>query len=249
MKNIDKRQARLNGLRDGIPIGLGYFAVSFSLGIIARKAGLNPIEGFINSVLSRASAGEYAGLTMILTHATIIETFLVSLITNARYMLMTTALSQRFADDESLIHRILVAFCVTDEIFGATIARPGNIIPAYTYGLTWVAAPMWGLGTACGIIAGSVMPARAVSALSVALYGMFIAIIVPPARRERAVLICVIVSFLLSYLCSDICFVSIPFVNGISSGTRTIILTLVISAAAALLAPVKPEEEGQGDKA
>lgn len=238
---MNKKQAFFNGLRDGIPIGLGYYAVAFSLGIIARKAGLNAVEGFFNSILSRASAGEYAGLTMILTHATVVETFLVSFITNARYMLMTTALSQRFSPDTSVFKRIAVAFCMTDEIFGATIARPGYVIPQYTYGLTAIAGPLWGLGTASGIIAGGIMPARAVSALSVALYGMFIAIIIPPARRERPVLICVIVSFLLSYLCSDSCALPIPYVHEISAGTRTIILTVLISAVAALVAPVKEE--------
>ncbi len=237
---MDKKQAFLNGLKDGIPIGLGYFAVAFSLGIIARKAGLNPVEGFINSILARASAGEYAGLTMILVHATALETFLVSLITNARYMLMTTALSQRFSDKTPLIQRILVAFCMTDEIFGATIARPGFVMPTYTYGLTCIAGPLWGLGTASGIIAGSILPGRAVSALSVALYGMFIAIIVPPSKHSGAVLLSVVASFILSYLCSPISIFKeqLSFINSISEGTRTIILTVVISAAAALLAPV-----------
>lgn len=241
---MNKKQTFLNGLRDGIPIGLGYYAVAFSLGIIARKAGLNAVEGFFNSILARASAGEYAGLTMIITHATVVETFLVSFITNARYMLMTTALSQRFSPDTSVLKRMAVAFCMTDEIFGATIARPGYVIPQYTYGLSAIAAPLWGLGTASGIIAGGIMPARAVSALSVALYGMFIAIIIPPAKRERPVLICVIVSFLLSYLCSDSCVLPIPYVHNISAGTRTIILTVLISTVAALVVPVKEEDTG-----
>ena len=236
----------MNGLRDGVPIGLGYYAVAFSLGIIARKAGLNAVEGFFNSLLSRASAGEYAGLSMIIAHAAFIETFLVSFITNARYMLMTTALSQRFSPKTPMLHRIGVAFCITDEIFGATIARPGSIIPEYTYGLSCIAAPLWGLGTASGIIAGGIMPARAVSALSVALYGMFIAIIVPPSKRSRPVLISVIASFLLSYLCSDISVVKIPYVSGISAGTRTIILTVLISSVAAIVRPVHDEPEEGG---
>lgn len=240
---MNRKQAFLNGLRDGLPIGTGYFAVSFSLGIIAKKVGLTPIEGFLTSVLARASAGEYAGYSMILAHATLVETILVCIITNARYMLMTTALSQRFSDSTPLFHRVFVAFQATDEIFGATIARPGPIVPQYTYGLTAIAAPMWGLGTALGIIAGGVMPARAVSALSVALYGMFIAIIVPPSKHDRTVFLSVAAGFLLSYLLSDISPLTIPFISDLSAGTKTIILTVVISSAAAIIHPVPDNEQ------
>ena len=249
----DTGQAYKNGLRDGIPIGLGYFAVSFSLGIMARDAGITPVEGFITSVMALASAGEYAGFSMILYQATFVETLLVAVITNARYMLMTTALSQRFSADTPMGHRIGVAFFTTDEIFGANIGRQGDLIPQYTYGLASVAAPLWGLGTALGIIAGNALPVRIVSALSVALYGMFIAIIVPPCKKNRAVLCCVAVSFLLSYLLSSESFlVKIPafsFIGEISSGTRIILLTVVISAAAAIIKPVKDVESGEASAA
>ena len=236
----DKKQAYLNGLRDGIPIGLGYFAVSFSLGIIAKKAGLTAMDGFFASFFSAASAGEYAVFSSMVAHATYLEVILISLITNARYMLMTTAISQRFSDKTSMFHRILVAFYTTDEIFGAMISRPGSIIPQYSYGIVTVAATLWGLGTSLGIIAGNILPMRAVSALSVALYGMFLAIIIPPAKKERAVFLAVAVSFLLSYLCSVL-----PYIKELSAGNRTIILTVVIASAAALLAP---HEENEGSE-
>ena len=242
--NPDRKQAFLNGMKVGVPIGLGYFAVSFSLGIMARNAGITPVEGFITSVLALASAGEYAGFSMILYQASFVETVLVALITNARYMLMTTALSQRFSQDTSLGHRIAVAQFTTDEIFGANISRPGDLVPQYTYGMAAVAAPLWGLGTSLGIIAGNGLPVRVVSALSVALYGMFIAIIVPPCKSSRTVLAAVAVSFLLSYLCCPGSIISelIPAITSISSGTRIFILTVVISAVAALVRPVESQK-------
>jgi predicted branched-subunit amino acid permease len=129
----------------------------------------------------------------------------------------------------------MVGCCVTDEIFGISIAYPGYLNPYYPFGATTVAAPMWACGTMLGIIAGSVLPARAVSALSVALYGMFLAIIIPPSKKDKAVGVAVIVSFLLSYLCRNLEFFT-RF--NLSSGTVTIILTLIISSAAAIIRPV-----------
>lgn len=226
----------LKGMRDGFPIGLGYFAVSFSLGIMARKGGLTPLMGFFSSLFTRASAGEYAVYSVIAIGGTYLETFVISLIANARYLLMNTALSQKFDEKTGLLTRLLVGCCCTDEIFGISIAWPGKLKPAYTYAATIVAGPMWALGTALGIVAGNMMPARAVSALSVALYGMFLAIIIPPSKKDRAVAIAVAVSFALSFLCTKL-----PVIGSISSGTRTIILTVIISLAAALLKPIEEE--------
>ena len=233
------------GIRDGIPIGAGYFVVAFSLGIVARNAGLTPWEGFVASFLNNASAGEYAGFTLMAANTSYLELAIVTLIANARYLLMSTALSQRFSPKTGTLHRVLVGFDVTDELFGIAIARPGAIDPFYSYGAFIPALPGWAVGTALGIAMGNVLPARAVSALSVALYGMFIAIIIPPARRNRVVLGCVAVSFLAS-----LAFTVAPFVSDLSAGTRTIILTVVISAVAALLFPVSDEElkhEQEGD--
>ena len=224
----------LRGVRDGIPIALGYYAVAFSLGIIASNAGIGALLGFVGSFFTRASAGEYGVYTLVAASATYAEVVGMSLITNLRYLLMSTALSQKFSEGTSLAKRVLVSFCVTDEIFGISIAYPGNLEPAYTYGAALISTVFWASGTASGIIAGDVLPANVVSALSVALYGMFLAIIIPPSRKDRAVGIAVVMSFLLSGVCAVM-----PVVSDLSSGTRTILLTILISATAAICKPVK----------
>ena len=228
------------GMRDGIPIGLGYLAVSFSLGVAARSAGLTAFQGFIASLLNNASAGEYAGFTVIAANASYLEMMLMTLVANARYLLMSCALSQKFAPHTPLRHRLLVGYDVTDEIFGITISRPGILNPYYTYGAIVIAAPCWAGGTALGVTAGNLLPLRVVSALSVALFGMFLAVIIPPARKNRIVAAFVLISFLASFAAANL-----PYISRLSSGTRTIILTVVISAAAAALFPVREEEEAE----
>ena len=215
-------QALREGVRDGVPIALGYFAVAFTLGIAARSAGFSAFQAAVSSLLNHASAGEYAGFTLIAAGAAYWEVALMTLITNARYLLMSCALSQKFAPDTPLRHRFLVGYDVTDEIFGIAIARPGSLDPYYNYGAMLVAMPGWAVGTALGILAGDVLPLRVVSALSVALYGMFLAVIVPPARKNKVVA---------------------GVVAALSSGTRTILLTVAIAALAAVLFPVSAEAE------
>ena len=134
------------GFRDGIPIGLGYLAVSFSLGISAKQAGLTPLQGFVTSFLENASAGEYIAFTLIGAGATYIELCLMTIIANARYLLMSCALAQRFAPGTPFWHRLLIGYDVTDELFGITIARPGSLNPCYTYGAILLAAPAWASG-------------------------------------------------------------------------------------------------------
>lgn len=229
----ENRQALAEGFRDGIPIGLGYFVVSFTLGILARHVGLTPFQGFLTSLLNNASAGEYVGFALMSTHAPYVEVALMTFIANARYLLMSTVLSQKFSPETPLYHRIFVGFDVTDEIFGITIARQGWLNPFYNYGAMLTALPGWSIGTALGIVAGNILPAAAVSALSVALYGMFIAIIIPPARKDKVVAVCVAVSFAASYLAEKFLF------GVVSAGTRTIFLTVIISGAAAILYPRK----------
>ena len=127
------RKVFCDGMRDGVPIALGYFAVSFSLGIAARKAGFTPFQGFLVSLLNNASAGEYAAFALIMANATYFEVAVITLIANARYLLMSCALAQRFAPETPFWHRLLIGYDVTDELFGITIARPGNLNPYYTY--------------------------------------------------------------------------------------------------------------------
>ena len=211
------------GFRDGIPIGLGYLAVSFSLGISAKQAGLTPLQGFVTSFLENASAGEYIAFTLIGAGATYIELCLMTIIANARYLLMSCAMSQRFSPDTPMIHRFFVG-------------RPGYLNPYYSYGAFLVALPGWSIGTAAGVIAGNLLPGDMVKALSVSLFGMFLAIIIPPARKDKVVLVLIIISFAASYLCSRL-----PVIRDISSGTRTIILTLIIAGIAAWRFPPQTE--------
>lgn len=232
-----KKKAIVQGFKDGFPIGLGYFAVSFSLGIFAKGVGCNVIQGIINSFLNHASAGEYAVYSMIGVGASYLEMAIMTLIVNARYLLMSTALSQRIHPDTPFIHRLGIGFHVTDELFAISINRPGYVNPFYCYGAFIVAVIGWCAGTATGIVAGGILPDRLVSALSVALYGMFLACIMPEARRHRIVAVLIIISFVLSYIANE----ATVFAS-ISSGTKTIILTVLIAAVAAIVFP-HPEVE------
>ena len=237
--NKSNRAVFIEGMRDGVPIGLGYLAVSFSLGIAAKNAGLTVFQSFLASMLCNASAGEYAGFTVIAASATYIEMIIITLVANARYLLMSFALSQKFNPKTGLLHRIIIGFDITDELFGISINRPGYINPVYNYGAMLTASPPWWIGSALGTLAGNLLPFRLVSAFSVALYGMFLAIIVPPTKKNKALAVFVIISFVASFAATYL-----PFVSTISEGTRTIILTVIISAVAAVLFPKK---QGEGE--
>ena len=228
----------LKGLRDGIPIMLGYFAVSIALGIAARNAGLSALQAALASLTNNASAGEYVGFTLIAAGASYTEMFVMEAIANARYLLMSTALSQRLSAAVPFVQRLLLGFMVTDEIFGVSISVEGHVRPSYPYGLFTVATFGWTLGTFLGVLLGNILPLRVVSALSVSLYGMFIAIFIPPARKDKVVAVLVVLSFLTSWAFSSLG----PFA-ALSSGLRTIILTVALSLGAALLFPVKDKEE------
>ena len=226
------------GVRDGMPIALGYFAVAFTLGIAAKNAGFSAVQAMVESLTNNASAGEYAVFSLVSAGAGYWEVAVMTLVANARYLLMSCALSQKLAPDTPLIHRMLVAYDVTDEVFGVSIAFPGRLNPWYTYGAMAAAIPGWGLGTFFGVVVGNVLPLRLVSALSVGLYGMFLAIIVPPARQNKVVLGLVLLSFAASFLASNWALLA-----GVSSGVRTIVLTVAISLGAAVLFPVKDGEQ------
>lgn len=227
---MNKRVAFKNGLVDAIPIMLGYFAVGFSLGIAAKNAGLNSLQGFFISFFCNASAGEYVAFTVIAAHATYLEMVIATLITNARYFLMSASLAQRLDPHTSLFHRLLIAYDVTDELFGIGIAKIHTYGPFYMYGAYSIALPGWAFGTMFGVIAGNTLPARIVTALGVALFGMFLAVIIPATKKDHAVKIIVIASFVISWLWDQF----LP-----SGSTKTIILTLLISTLAACLFPRK----------
>ena len=210
------------GLRDGIPIALGYLAVSFTLGIAARNLHIRALPATIMSLVNFTSAGEFAALGIISAGAPYLEMIISQAIINLRYLLMSCALSQKLAPDTSLFHRFWTGFFITDEIFGVSSGRPGYLNPFYTYGTASIAIPGWALGTCLGVILGTALPDRITRALSVALYGMFAGLVV--------------LSMLASYL-----FTMIPALSGISSGMRVIILTVLISGAAAFLFPIKED--------
>jgi len=224
------------GLKDGIPITFGYFAVSFTLGITAKNAGLTALQAMLTSFTLNASAGEFAGFTLIAAGASYLEVALMEFVANARYLLMSCALSQKLSPDTPLLHRLLIGYDVTDEIFGISIAVPGKLNPYYTFGAILIAIPGWSIGTYLGVVMGNILPANIVSALSVGLYGMFIAIIIPPARKSKIIAGIVAVSMTASFA-----FTKLPYISSISSGMRTILLTVVISALAALLFPIKED--------
>ena len=170
----NKRTCFRRGVRDGMPIALGYFAVAFTLGVAAKNAGFSAVQAMVESFTNNASAGEYAVFSLVSSGAGYWEVAVMTLVANARYLLMSCALSQKLAPETSLLHRMILAFDVTDEIFGISIAYPGRLEPWYTYGAMSVALPGWALGTYFGVIVGSILPLRLVSALSVGLYGMFL---------------------------------------------------------------------------
>lgn len=233
-----RRSIFKNGMRDGIPIALGYFAVSFTLGIAARNAGFSALQAMVASALNNASAGEYALFSLVAAGSGYLEVAIMTLVANARYLLMSCSLSQKLAPDTSTLHRMLVAFDVTDEIFGISVAVPGYLAPWYSYGAMSVAIPGWAFGTFLGVVVGNILPLRLVSALSVGLYGMFIAIIVPPARTNKVILALVLISFAASYGASVL-----PMLAGVSSGMKTILLTVIIALTAAVLFPVEDEKK------
>ncbi len=224
-------------MRDGIPICIGYFAVSFPLGIAMHKAGMNVYESMLMSALEMASAGQYAGVQIIAACGSYLQMALITLIANARYLLMSCAYSQKLSPETPVIHRLGNGFTLTDEIFGIAMARPGKGDVYYFYGAMLVAIPGWTIGTALGCIMGNILPAKIASALAVALYGMFLAIIIPPCRKDTILQIVVITSFAASFLATVL-----PAVSGWSDGTRTIVLTLILASAAAILWPVNEEE-------
>lgn len=224
------RKKFLEGLRDGLPIALGYLAVSFGIGISCHAAGITALQGFLMSLLNNASAGEYGGITVITENAGVWMMILMTLIINARYMLMSCALSQKLSPDTPLGVRMLIGFDVTDEVFGIAIAQEGLLNVWYFIGAMCAALPGWSLGTLFGALAGNVLPVWAMNGFSVMLYGMFLAIIMPEGKKNRVVLGCIGVSFVLSALAARL----LPMLSG---GMRILLLTIFISAAAAILFP------------
>lgn len=225
------------GMKDGIPICLGYFAVSFTFGMMAVGGGLSIGQAVLISLTNLTSAGQFAGLSLILTGAPYFEMAMTQLVINLRYCLMSFSLSQKVEQKVPWIHRFFMAHGVTDEIFGISSSQKGDLSPWYMYGAMSVAIPGWTLGTLLGAISGNLMPDFMASALGIAIYGMFLAIIIPPAKSSRAVLAVVISAMVLSGL-----FSIVPGMKKVSSGFVIIIVTLVVAGVAAWLQPIQEEK-------
>ena len=232
------RSSFTRGMRDGIPICLGYLAVSFAFGIQAVQSGLSVFQATLLSLTNVTSAGQFAGLGIISTSGSLLEMAGAQLIINLRYMLMSTAISQKIKPDEKVFHRMGIAYGMTDEVFAISASHPGVLSPFYSYGAILVSVFGWTLGTFLGAYSGEILPQRLISALGVALYGMFLAIVIPPARENVSVRITVIAAMLMSTI-----FTYAPVLKNISSGFRIIIVTIVIAGVAALLFPRDEEAE------
>ena len=229
------------GVHDGIPICLGYIAVSFTFGILASNAGLTTFQGTLMSAVNYTSAGQFAALGLIAAMSTYSELAITQLVINLRYCLMSCALSQKLEAGTPFYHRLIMSAGVTDEVFAVSVSVRGALSPYYTYGLMTAALPGWVLGTLLGLVLGNVLPSRPLSALSVALFGMFIAIIIPPSRQNKLLMVLIILSMTASGL-----FAVLPLLAGISSGFKIIILTIVIAGTAAALFPVSEEAGDEG---
>lgn len=236
----DTYQNFREGVKDGFPIALGYLAVSFAFGIQAVTSGLSVFQATLISLTNVTSAGQFAGISVIAAAGSYLEMAGVQFIINLRYMLMSAALSQKVAPDLPTYKRLGIAFGVTDEIFGVSIVRPGILSPAFSAGAIITAVSGWVLGTFLGAFSGEILPASLISALGVALYGMFIAIVIPPARDDRNIAIAAFIAVIFSSV-----FTYAPVLKNISSGTRIIIVTVAVAALAAALFPLKEEKEAE----
>ena len=228
------------GMRAGFPVCVGYFSVSFGFGAMAIAKGLTVWQAILISLTNLTSAGQFAGLTVIATGATLLEMVLTQLVINSRYALMSLALGQRLGPGIGTGKRLSMAFFNTDEIFALGMSRGRDLTPMFFLGAGVCAAIGWTLGTSMGAVAGTLLPESVRMALGVMLYGMFIAIVVPQARQEKPVLICVGAALVFSCL-----FQWAPLLNRVSSGLAIVICTVAAAALCAALFPVKEEEVQQ----
>lgn len=224
------------GIIDGFPICLGYLSVAFAFGIFAVANGLTAGESVLISMTNVTSAGQLAAVPIITGGGTLIELAVTQLIINLRYALMSVSLSQKLGKSVGMLDRFIIAFVNTDEVFAVSSGQKGRVGRRYLYGLILTPYVGWSLGTLLGAAAGNIFPAVVISALGVAIYGMFVAIVVPPMKRSRRLVLCVLVAVALS--CA---FRYIPLLQAVPQGFVIIICAVAASALMAVLAPVKEE--------
>ena len=226
------------GVNRGLPVGVGYFSVSFGFGAMAAAQSIKALDAALISLTNLTSAGQFAGLTLIVAAAGLWEMILTQIVINSRYALMSLALSQKMGQRIGLIPRLFIAFFNTDEIFALAMAERNPLTVPFMLGLGTTPIIGWTAGTLCGALAGSVLPLDIRTALGVMLYGMFIAIVVPPAKQERPVLIAVVLALVFSCL-----FTWMPVLKEVSAGISIVICTVGAAALCAWLFPIPEEEE------
>lgn len=229
-----------NGLKDGLPIGLGYLSVSFAFGVRASILGVPALISLFMSMTNLTSAGQLAGLEVVAALGSIVEIAILQLVINSRYFLMSLSLTQKIDDTFCLRRRLLCAAFITDEIYAVAAAKPQKIGVKYFYGLSLLPYIGWAVGTILGALLGDVLPQNVTYALGIALYAMFIAIIVPPSTKHAGTLFAVLFGAALS--CA---LYYIPAFKNISSGTSVIICALISALAAAAIFPIKEEQNDE----
>lgn len=236
--SIDTKSAFLRGLQNGVPIFLGYLSVSFTFGMMCTEHGLPFWIAVLISMTNLTSAGQFAGTALIINGGSLLEIGITTFVINIRYLLMSLSLSQRIDSQLSIPKRLVMSFGVTDEIFGVSMQSKGQISAAYFIGL--MTAPFWGwaLGTLIGATAVSLLPDMVRSALGIAIYGMFLAVIIPPARTERALAWVIVIAAVISCF-----FYYLPLLHQLSSGWVIIICAVLASGFAAVKWPVKNDGE------
>lgn len=235
---MEKKQTFLKGLKDGIPICLGYLSVSFTFGMMTSENGLPYWMSLLISMTNLTSAGQFAGTALILSGGAFVEIAVTTFVINIRYMLMSLSIAQKADPAMSTAQRLLLSFGITDEIFAVGVQQPGLLTAPYLAGLIF--APYWGwaLGTLMGATATSLLPAALRSALGVAIYGMFLAIIIPPARKVRPVAVTIVIAAVMSCI-----FRYTPVLNRLSGGWVIILCAVIAAGYSALRYPVKAGEE------
>ena len=227
----------LRGITDGMPICVGYLSVGFAFGIFAIESGLSILETLLISMTNVTSAGQLAGVPIIAGGGTLIELAVSQLVINLRYALMSVSLSQKIGKSVRMVDRFIIAFVNTDEVFAVASSKEDAVGRKYMYGLILTPFFGWSLGTLLGAAAGNILPASVVSALGIAISGMFVAIVVPEVKRDRPTLICVLIAILHSCV-----FTYVPMLKEIPSGFTIIICAAVASAVLSLIAPIEVKD-------
>lgn len=222
-----------DGIKDGIPIALGYFAVSVAFGVSAVQSGVPAWGTTLISLTNLTSAGQKAGVDVMAVGGSILLIILTTLVINMRYFLMGVSMSQKVSEEMPVWQRVLVAFGITDEIYAVSMGRKTSLTSQYMAGLIIPPIFGWSGGTLVGSVATNFMPEILASAMGIALYGMFIAVIVPPAKENKNVLFAVILAIGMS-----VAFMYTPFLKPLSEWA-IIIITILVSSIAATLFPVK----------